>query len=146
MRCQFCNSEKTQQFLDLGNHPPCIFLTQNELKGEKAYPLNAHYCPDCDLIQLGTLVPQEILFGDNYHHIAALSASFKVHLGELADNCAKRFKLGPKDLIIDLGSNDGALLEAFKAKGTKVLGVDPSDIAQMAIDKGLPTLREYFTE
>ena len=146
MRCQFCSSEKTQQFLDLGNHPPCIFLTQPELKDEKAYPLNAHYCPDCGLIQLGTLVPQEILFGDNYHHIAALSASFKAHLSELAENCSKRFKLGSQDLAIDLGSNDGALLEAFKARGVKVLGVDPSDIAQMAIDKGLPTIRDFFNE
>lgn len=146
MRCQICSNDKLFNFLNLGAHPACAFLTEAQLKDEKTYPLTAYYCPSCGLVQLGHPVAQEVLFGDDYHHIAALSSSFKEHLSALAKSTVNKFALGDGDLIVELGSNDGALLEAFVPHKVKVLGVDPSDVAQLAIDKGLPTIREFFNE
>lgn len=146
MRCQICSNDKLFNFLNLGNHPACVFLTEEQLKSEKSYPLTVYYCPSCGLVQLGHLVDQKVLFGDDYHHIAALSSSFKEHLNVLAADTAKKFKLGCGDLVIDIGSNDGALLEAFVPHKVKTLGVDPSDVAQIAIDKGLATVRAFFDE
>lgn len=146
MRCQTCSNENLFKFLDLGEHPACIFPREGQLKDEKRFPLDVHYCPDCGLVQLGHPVAQEILFGDDYHHIAALSSSFKEHLKDLAADTAKRFKLASGDLVVELGSNDGALLEAFSPHKVKVLGVDPSDVALIAIKKGIATIREFFNE
>lgn len=146
MRCQVCSSEVSFNFLNLGDHPACIFLNESQFKTEPKYPLDVHYCSTCGLVQLGHPVDAEVLFGNDYHHIAALSSSFKAHLKDLASDTIPRFKLGPKDLVVDLGSNDGALLEAFLPHKVKILGVDPSDVAKIAIDKGLPTLREFFNE
>jgi len=146
MRCQICDDDKLFKFLDLGEHPACIFPREGQLKDEKRFKLDVHYCPTCGLIQLGHPVDQDILFGDDYHHIAALSSSFKEHLKELAAATAAKFKLGAGDLVVELGSNDGALLEAYLPHKVKVLGVDPSDVSQIAIDKGIPTLREFFNE
>jgi len=146
MRCQTCSNEDLFKFLDLGEHPACIFPREGQLKDEKRFTLDVHYCPQCGLVQLGHPVAQEILFGDDYHHIAALSSSFKEHLKALAADAAKRFMLAPGELVVELGSNDGALLEAFLPHKVKVLGVDPSDVAQLAIDKGIATIREFFNE
>lgn len=146
MRCQICNDDNLFKFLELGEHPACIFPREGQLKDEKRFTLDVHYCPKCGLIQLGHPVDQDILFGDDYHHIAALSSSFKEHLKELAAATAAKFKLGAGDLVVELGSNDGALLEAYLPHKVKVLGVDPSDVSQIAIDKGIATLREFFNE
>jgi SAM-dependent methyltransferase len=146
MRCQICSNDKLERFLDLGDHPPCIFLGEKELNTERSYRLDVYFCGTCGLVQLGHLVDTKILFGENYHHIAALSASFQEHLRKLAGSLAERFKLSSKDLVSEIGSNDGALLEAFLPFKTKILGVDPSDVAEMAVKKGLPTVRDFFNE
>lgn len=146
MRCQICSNDELFNFLDLGKHPACIFPREAQLKSEKTYPLTVHYCRTCGLVQLGHLVDQTVLFGDDYHHIAALSSSFKEHLSRLAEETVTTFTLGPGDLVVELGSNDGALLEAFLPHKVKVLGVDPSDVAQIAIDKGIDTIPAFFDE
>lgn len=146
MRCQICSNVQLLNFLNLGDHPACAFLTEAQFKNEKSYPLTVYYCSSCGLVQLGHLVDQKILFGDDYHHIAALSASFKEHLSALAADTTTQFNLGRGDFVIDIGSNDGALLEAFVPHKVKTLGVDPSDVAQIAVDKGLATVREFFDE
>ena len=147
MNCQVCNSA-TFQFLDLGKHPPCDFLNKNELNQETAYPLTLHFCPQCSLVQLGEVVSQEALFTPRtgYHHIAALSSSFLKHLDSLAQATVKRFNLSPNDLIVEIGSNDGALLEAFSRRKVKILGVDPTDVIQIALGKNLPTISKFFDE
>ncbi len=147
MKCQICRNE-TEQFLDLGQHPPCDFLTKDEFSQEIFYPLTVYLCPNCNLVQLGQPVNQEALFLPRvgYHHIAALSSSFLKHLDILATETVERFSLTPDDLVVEIGSNDGALLEAFQRKGVRILGVDPTDVVQMADDKKLATIRKFFNE
>ncbi len=145
MQCQICGSDKLQKFLDLGQHPACDFLLEDQLKDEKRYTLDAHFCPTCGLMQLGHPLQPNVLFGENYHHIAALSASFLEHMKKLAADTSKRIGITDADMVVELGSNDGALLEAYKQATPEVLGVDPSDIAEMAIKKGIPTIRKFST-
>ena len=146
-RCQICGS-KTKQFLDLGNHPPCNFLNEHELDKEILYPMLVHFCQTCSLVQLGKPVSQEALFlpHTGYHHIAALSSSFTKHLDVLASKTVGKFSLKPNDLVVEIGANDGALLEAFQKRNVRILGVDPSDVAEIATNKGLPILKKFFNE
>ena len=146
MKCQICGSSDVYMFLDLGKHPPCDFLTSEQIASEKKYPLEVYNCRNCSLVQIGKPVDQTILFQNNYHHIAALSSSFKKHLGVLAEKTVERFGLTKEDLMVELGSNDGALMEEFRDRAVRVLGVDPSDVAKMANDKGLTTIVDYFDE
>lgn len=146
MLCQICSNDKLTGFLDLGEQPACIFLDEKGLNAEKRFRLDAYYCDKCGLVQTGHIVDPKLLFTDNYHHIAALSQSFKDHLNALASHLTKKFKLSSRNLIVEIGSNDGALLEAFTPFGTKILGVDPSDVAAIAIKKGVATIQEFFDE
>lgn len=147
MQCQICEGA-TEQFLDLGKQPPCDFLAPAELDREISYRLTVHFCPDCSLVQLGEPLDQATLFTPavGYHHVTALSSSFLKHLDDLAAATVARFNLSAGDLMVEIGSNDGALLAAFHRRGVRVLGVDPSDVAALASVKGLPTVRRWFDE
>ena len=55
-------------------------------------------------------------------------------------------KIQKNSLIIDVGSNDGTLLQGFKDNGMKVLGIDPAkEIALEANNAGIPTVPEFLT-
>ena len=57
-----------------------------------------------------------------------------------------RMWLAPGSLVVDVGSNDGSLLKAFRELGFRVVGVDPAiEIAARASAEGVPTIPEYFT-
>lgn len=147
-RCQVCSSPKLRKILDLGDHPACVFLTEQDFGGRKdeRYPLGIQYCDTCGCVQSRYVVDPKILFGKDYHHISGIPISFRKHLQDLANLLGKRFSLAPEDLVLETGSSDGALLEQLLPYGAKVLGIDPSSVAKIAIEKGIPTMNEFFGE
>ena len=64
----------------------------------------------------------------------------------ISDKLVDRLNLKPSDLVIDIGSNDGTILQGFKNKGIRVLGVEPTYIANIAIQNGIDTIKEFFSE
>jgi hypothetical protein len=97
-------------------------------------------------VQSRYIVDPKILFGGEYHHISGIPVSFRKHLQDLAALLVKRFSLAQEDLILEIGSSDGALLEQLLPHKVKVLGIDPSSTAKMAIERGIPTISEFFGE
>ena len=63
-----------------------------------------------------------------------------------ADEAIKLLDLKPGDLVIDIGSNDGTLLSKYKERGMKVLGIEPTDVADVAVKSGIPTLKQFFNK
>ena len=144
--CVVCGSPDVQRFLDLG----CMelannFLTKDELtQPEPRYPLRVGFCHNCGHVQLMEHVPPSRVF-ENYLYVSAASDTLKNHLYDLADVVTERYCLGPDDLVIDIGSNDGTLLSGFKRHGAKVLGVDPAkNLAQLASEVGVETHTAFF--
>lgn len=146
--CQICASDKLRMILDLGPNPACIFLTEQDIQthSERWWPLEIWYCESCGLVQSRYVVDPKILFGGEYHHISGIPDTFRKHLEDLASSLVIRFHLSSNDLVIDVGSSDGALLERLMPHHVKVLGVDPSSVARMAIEKGIPTINEFFDQ
>jgi hypothetical protein len=146
--CQICGGSRLRKILELGNNPAVVFLTEQELGGKKdeRYPLGIQYCETCGCVQSRYIVDPNILFGEEYHHISGIPVSFRRHLQDLAALLVKRFSLTAEDLIVEIGSSDGALLEQVSPYRVKVLGIDPSSVAKIAIEKGIPTIREFFGE
>src|SRR5262249_44350130 len=64
---------------------------------------------------------------------------------ELYREASTMLRLGPQDLVIDIGSNDGTLIANFQAGGHRVLGIEPTDVGKIAAGRGIPTLQRYFT-
>ena len=145
-RCIVCNSDDVQEFLNLGRMALANnFLTREELpKLEPRYPLRVGFCHHCGHVQLTEHVPPSAMF-ENYLYISSMSDTLKRHLYDLAQVVTERYHLGPDDLVIDIGSNDGTLLSGFKRYGVKTLGVDPArNLAELASKVGVETYTEFF--
>lgn len=145
--CRVCKSDKLFEFLSLGRMPiPNGFLTADELdKKEPYYPLKVCVCETCWLVQLSYIVSSREMF-KNYLYIPSTSSTMLEHFKTFAKELIKKYSLSSKDLVIDIGSNDGALLGFFKEHEIKVLGVDPaSNLVQVARLKGIETMDDFFT-
>lgn len=144
--CRFCASPLDISVVDLGMSPPCqSVVTAEGLEAmERFYPLHAHLCPQCLLVQLPELVTADEIFTE-YAYFSAFSTSWVEHARSYVEMIRGRLDLGPTDLVVELASNDGYLLQHFVGTGIPVLGIDPAaNVAPAAEERGVPTLVEFF--
>lgn len=144
-QCQVCDYSKLEPILFLGYLPPVNeFHTIGEKPNEQpSYPAQLLYCPRCHLVQLGLIVNPKILFPPEYPYTSSTTKILRDNFAELYRECITIVDLKEDDLVIDIGSNDGNLLSNFKDKH-RVLGVTPEDIGKIAIERGIPTIIDYF--
>ncbi len=143
--CRICASDKLVKFLSLGEHPPVDnFLNEAQVKDEKRYPLDVYYCEDCSLAQLLDVVEGDELFHSDYAYFSSASKPLVEHFRSYAEDLKKDY-LTDGDLVVDIGSNDGVLLQ-FLTDKYRVLGIEPSaNVAAAAREKGIDTLDGFFT-
>lgn len=145
MTCYICKNQDLTLFLSLGHQPPSdAFVSKEELyQPETTYPLNVYFCAKCTLVQLGYAVDPEILFRD-YVYNSGSNNALKENFRVLVEKIISEYSPGQDDLVVDIGSNDGTLLENYRSRGIKVLGIDPSSVTSIAIEKGIPTMVDFF--
>lgn len=145
--CRLCQSTDLQNVLSLSPTPAGDSYLPKEQHPERleSYPLDVFLCRKCGHAQLGALVdPSEIY--TNYLYTTSVSLGLTEHFRQYADTVCTKLQLRPGSLVVDIGSNDGTLLRAFKEKGMEVLGVDPArEIARRATESGIPTINAFFT-
>lgn len=147
-KCLFCGAELTHLFADLGSCPPSnAFLTEEQCQQpEIYYPLKTYICEKCLLVQGPLFKRPEDIFNHNYVYHSSWSRSWVQHAKKYVDDQIERFSLNKNSLIIELGSNDGYLLQHAVALGIPCLGIDPSSGATtLAQLKGVPTITAFFT-
>ncbi len=144
--CQICNSNNLYTILDLGHQPLCdTLLTEETLKlPEKTYPLRMIWCKNCTCVQLDYAVSGEEVYHPDYPYRSGITKELAEYQKKISDSLIKKFNLTSKDLVIDIGSNDGTLLSGFKAQGIRVLGVEPTNIAKIAKSNGIDTVQAFF--
>jgi SAM-dependent methyltransferase len=145
-RCLFCSAPLRHTFVDLGMSPLCeTFLRAGQLNQmEPFYPLHVWVCEHCFLVQVEEYVRPERIFTE-YSYFSSYSDSWLAHARTYVELISARLGLGPGSRVIELGSNDGYLLQYFIAKGIPVLGIDPAkNVAERAIARGVPTLTKLF--
>ncbi len=147
--CRSCGAALTQTLVDLGLSP----LANSYVPPERAdtacprYPLHAWVCNDCYLVQVEDAVPADEIFNADYAYFSSYSDSWLAHARAYVEKMVDRLELGPDDLVIEIASNDGYLLQYFVEKGIPVLGIEPSgSVAAAAEEKGVRTLVDYFGE
>lgn len=145
--CRMCNSKNLYEFLDLGFSPPSDgILNEEEVKlPEIFFPLKVAQCEACGLTQLTYVVNPEILYGDKYSYESSITETGKKHYFDMAESICKKFNLKTNDLVIDIGSNVGVLLEGFKNNGLKVLGIEAAPkIVAIANKRGIETWKAFM--
>lgn len=144
--CIVCGFNTVEQFLDLGETALANkFLTQEELSSpEPKFPLRVAFCHTCGHVQLTKAVPPSAMFSD-YLYMSSASDTLTHHLHGLSKTLVETFQLGPDDLVIDIGCNDGTLLNGFRRHGVQTLGVDPAEnLAEFTRGMGIDRYTGFF--
>ena len=144
-RCQISGKKDLKSILSLGYLPPVNKLKKinSPLSEDSFYPAELLFSSSSKLVQLSTIVNKEILFPKEYPYTSSTTKILRENFKELYAESKKIVNISAKDLVIDIGSNDGNLLNNFK-KFHRVLGVTPEKIGKIAIKKGINTLIRYF--
>jgi len=121
------------------------FLTADQLNAmEPFYPLHAQVCAKCFLVQLQEFQSPQRIFQD-YAYFSSYSDSWLAHARSYAEQMIPRFGLDASSQVVEIASNDGYLLQYFKARDIPVLGVEPAaNVARAAEAKGIPTVVRFF--
>lgn len=144
--CRFCRTPLTHTFCDLGMSPLSnAYLAADQLNAmEPFYPLHAHVCANCFLVQLQEFQSPAQIFSD-YAYFSSYSDSWLEHAKSYADQMTQRLGLGPSSHIVEIASNDGYLLQYFRNRGIPVLGIEPAaNVAVEAEKKSIPTIVKFF--
>ncbi len=132
--------------LSLGVMPLAnALLDPNDLsRAEPRYPLDLVFCPRCTLVQITETVPPDALFRE-YLYFSSFSDTMLNHAKTLVDRLTAARGLNGRSLVIEIGSNDGYLLQYFAARGIPVLGIEPAEnVAAVANSRGIPTRCAFF--
>ena len=144
--CRFCASPLEHIFADLGMSPFAnSFLTVDQANSmEPFYPLRAFVCSSCFLVQLEEFEAPQRIFSD-YAYFSSYSTTWLDHSRRYVEQVVERFGINERSLVVELASNDGYLLQYFKDRHVPVLGIEPAaNVADAAIEKGVPTIVEFF--
>lgn len=147
-QCRFCDTPLKYTFLDLGSSPLCeSFLTADQVgQMESFYPLQVHVCTNCFLVQLEEFVQPESIFSE-YAYFSSYSDTWLDHSRKYVQHAIETFSLDNRNFVVEIASNDGYLLQYFIEEGIPVLGIEPAaNVAEVAKDKGVSTIVEFFNE
>jgi 2-polyprenyl-3-methyl-5-hydroxy-6-metoxy-1,4-benzoquinol methylase len=144
-KCQISGAKDLKTIISVGYLPPVNKLKKigSLLTEDVFFPSELVYSKSSHLVQLSTIVDKEILFPKEYPYTSSTTKILRENFKELYTDCNKIINISKKDLVIDIGSNDGNLLNNFK-NNHRVLGITPEKIGKIAIKKGIPTLIKYF--
>jgi SAM-dependent methyltransferase len=144
--CRFCGAPVEAVFADLGMSPLAnSYLPPERANGmEPFYPLRALVCGNCFLVQLEEFETPERIFSD-YAYFSSYSTSWLEHSRRYAEQMIELLDLGEASHVVEIASNDGYLLQFFHERQIPVLGIEPAaNVAKVALQKGIPTLVEFF--
>jgi SAM-dependent methyltransferase len=147
--CRACGASELAPILSLGNTPLANrLLTEGQLGDpEPTYPLDLVMCPACSLVQITATVSPQELFSD-YPYFSSFSDTMLLHAEDLVQQVLNSRRLGEENLIIEIASNDGYLLQYYQQAGIPVLGIEPAaNVAKVARDRHhIPTLTQFFSK
>jgi len=144
--CRGCGATLNFTLVDLGMSPLCESFVPAERfnQMEPFFPLHVYVCEQCYLAQLEEYVSPEEIFTE-YAYFSSYADSWVQHAKDYTELMTQRFGLDAQSQVVELASNDGYLLQHFVAMNIPALGIEPAaNVAAVAIEKGVPTLVEFF--
>lgn len=144
--CQISGKDNLVELIDLGNQPlsDTLIEKKNLNNEEKYFPLKILRSPTLGHSQLNYIVPHEELYHPEYPYRPGITKEIIEHHSEQAKKNKQKYKLNENELVVDIGSNDGTLLKCYKALNFNVLGIEPTNMADVASKDGVETIKAPF--
>lgn len=146
-QCLICRQEFSP-FISFGRMPIANgFLTPEQFADEYFFELKVGFCPKCKMVQLAELVDREKMFHENYAFFSSTSVRMAQHFEKFAETVQKEHLKDQDPFVVEIGSNDGILLQHFAARKIRHLGIEPSaNVAKVAQSRGINCISEFFDE
>lgn len=147
MRCRHCGAEVSLPMIDLGAAPPSnAYLKAENLHGPEVwFPLRVLVCEACWLVQTEDFAGRENLFTPDYAYLSSVSETWRAHVDAYAEAMTTKLGLTDESLVVEIATNDGILLDGFKKRGVKVLGIEPTAFAAAhARERGIEIIEAFF--
>lgn len=142
--CRICKSKKLTKYLNLGLHPYSnSFLYKKDFVKEKKYPLELLLCSKCSLSQLSIIPDTKNIFKD-YDYLSSSSKALTNHYENLVKKITNKFKVNFKDTVLDIGCNDGILLNHYHGRALNIVGIEPSNVVRKIKNKKIKIINKFF--
>lgn len=144
--CEVCGGKKLTEVLDLGRHPMCDDLVPvGDQRRCREYPITIMYCATCNTAHQKYQIPKGDLFPKTYHYRSRFTADVLNGMRTLVEDVMALEGIPANATVLDVGCNDGSLLDFFRAKGCQTIGVEPTGASADAVAKGHRVYDNFFT-
>ena len=145
--CEVCGNNDLFPVLNLGSHPMCDDLVEvDDGRVCKEYPIEILFCQECLTGHQRYQVPKNELFPSSYHYRSRFTADVLKGMEGLVEATFDRYKKVQNIKVLDIGCNDGSLLNFFKNSGATTIGIEPTDAYKDAKEKGHITYNNFLSE
>jgi SAM-dependent methyltransferase len=145
--CEVCGNARLESVLDLGLHPMSDDLVPlGDPRACREYPIEIMLCRTCLTAHQRFQITKQDLFPANYHYRSRFTADVLAGMRALVESCERRGENLGGRTVLDIGCNDGSLLDFFAQKGAVTIGLEPTDAADDAAAKGHRTFKAYLSE
>ena len=115
------------------------------ISSERKFPLEVYFCENCFLVQTKDFLSSVETFKEDYAYFSSMSMTWLDHSREYANMIQQKLKLNNSNLVLEIASNDGYLLQYFNELGIRTIGVEPTaSTANAAKNKGVETINKFF--
>jgi methylation protein EvaC len=144
-QCLICGRQ-IDPFISFGRMPIANgFLFPEEFEREYFFDLEVAFCGECGMVQIIEQPDREQMFNDHYAFYSGTSQGMMVHFKEFAEHVMGDYLKEPDPFVVEIGSNDGIMMQHFAAKRIRHLGIEPSaNVAEVARQNGIQTICEFF--
>ena len=144
--CEVCGNSTLKTVLNLGSHPMCDDLVEvDSMRNCKEYPIEIIWCDNCLTAHQKYQIPKEELFPSSYHYRSRFTADVLDGMKNLVNSCEKMLGSLAEKKILDIGCNDGSLLNFFKEKKGITFGIEPTDAYKDAVENGHVAYNNFLT-
>ena len=121
--CRSCNSKNLIKLFSLGklNFTGKFPSLNQKIKKE---PISLAICKKCELVQLTHNFDLKYLYGPDYGYRTGINKTMLNHVKNVVKYLSRKTNLKKKDIVLDIASNDGSLLN-FYNKHITTFGIDP---------------------